>query len=74
MDYMDQLEMEMRWNRMSRRERAVLCQSHPEPREFIDEQERLSHLARLWRMRLCLLAVLVVCLLAMGYLVQHVMS
>jgi hypothetical protein len=74
MDYMDQLEMEMRWNRMSRRERAVLRQSHPELREFIDEQERLSHRGRLWMRRFWLLATAVIGLLAMGYVVKSVMS
>jgi hypothetical protein len=74
MDYMDQLEMEMRWNRMSRRERAVLRRSHPELREFIDEQERLSHRSRLWMRRFWLLATAVIGLLAMGYVVKSVMS
>jgi hypothetical protein len=74
MDYMDQLEMGMRWNRMSRRERAVLRQSHPELREFIDEQERLSHRGRLWMRRFWLLATAVIGLLAMGYVVKSVMS
>jgi hypothetical protein len=70
MDEMDYNEMEMRWDRMSRQERAVLRQRHPELREFLDELERLSHLGRLWRRRLCLLAIAVIGLLAMGYAVS----
>ena len=65
----DHIEMEMRWDRMSRRERAALRQRHPELREFLDELERLSHLGRLRRRRLWLLAIAVIGLLAMGYVV-----
>jgi hypothetical protein len=68
-EMIDHIEMEMRWDRMSRRERAVLRQRHPELREFLDELERLSHLGRLRRRRLWLLAIAVMGLLAMGYVV-----
>jgi hypothetical protein len=70
MDEMDRIEMEIRWYRMSPRERAVLRQSHPELREFLDELQRQSDLGRLWRTRVCLLAIAVIGLLAMGYAVS----
>jgi hypothetical protein len=69
-DEMDRIEMEIRWYRMSPRERAVLRQSHPELREFLDELQRQSDLGRLWRTRVCLLAIAVIGLLAMGYAVS----
>ena len=68
----DHIEMEMRWDRMSRRERAVLRQRHPELRELLDELERLRHLGRLRRRRLWLLAIAVIGLLALGYVVFHI--